>query len=563
MEETLFEIFKFNNKEYILINKYKINNQIIYFFLNDEDELFCTKQKEEYIPILDKEKTKYIEKELGFIDNSILFDLFTEFLDGKNIASIWKKIIDKYTKNEKDEWIEISEEEKNKIIKESTKVLEKLKDKGINPKDFYERVKDVKIKTSADEYASNYGVRGTFFPKKNTIFYVKNALETDNMRNKRTRLHELLHKSTGKLLLEERKFFRGIYEGMTENTIDKVYGREKSSVIESKKNKTLVLLNFDSLTCYKTEVAIIKQMEYLLGKDYTSDVIYGESNMLKDFSNKYGKILTTYIKGKTYINNLENKIDEMIIGFEEAQNVILQLAFNKEFKNIESIEDAKEYMQKLQGFEKLRGSVYKERKGNFVEDNTFKEYYNKMHKKVKMIFKGYPKEQLDKLDEYTYKKQEKYPTDTKEDLHNNLKERLLQELAQSLAEGEEINLEELRVEETLDQDIMCTRVYKKNGKIIEGLIIESDDSFTREDLEERKDKLITKTATREYYFDEEDINTIMKHKSEIEQEKKEREELKQLIRLQSKLKMQITVNRIKSLFANIIKSKDTQNEEER
>ena len=49
-----FEIFEFNNREYVLIEKYNLNNQEIYFFLADEEELFCTMQNKKYIPILDK-----------------------------------------------------------------------------------------------------------------------------------------------------------------------------------------------------------------------------------------------------------------------------------------------------------------------------------------------------------------------------------------------------------------------------------------------------------------------------------------------------------------------------
>ena len=45
-----FEIFEFNNREYVLIEKYNLNNQEIYFFLADEEELFCTMQNKKYIP---------------------------------------------------------------------------------------------------------------------------------------------------------------------------------------------------------------------------------------------------------------------------------------------------------------------------------------------------------------------------------------------------------------------------------------------------------------------------------------------------------------------------------
>ena len=148
MKKPEFKIFKFNNKEYVLIDEYVFENKKIYFFLADE-ELFCTKENEKYNTILDKEKINQIKE--------IIRNLIIKTLNIKTYEDF--------------DWVEISDDEKEKIIRESTEALEKLKDKGISPKDFYNRVHDVKIKTGDNKSFEYFKVLGSFVPKLNTVFF--------------------------------------------------------------------------------------------------------------------------------------------------------------------------------------------------------------------------------------------------------------------------------------------------------------------------------------------------------------------------------------------------------
>ena len=130
-----FEIFEFNNRKYVLIEKYNLNNQEIYFFLADEEELFCTMQNKKYIPILDKEKIENIKEMLGFIDIPVYFNpeavhiilgeqlkilgnVMVPALLGTAVISMVKKI---YI-NAKP----VSEEDKEKIKKEAKEIKEQL-----------------------------------------------------------------------------------------------------------------------------------------------------------------------------------------------------------------------------------------------------------------------------------------------------------------------------------------------------------------------------------------------------------------------------------------------------
>lgn len=573
MKKTEFKIFKFNNKEYVLIDEYVFENKKIYFFLADE-ELFCTKENEKYNPILDKEKIKQIKEAFGLIEIPILFDRLLSFLKSDNImAKIMRNLIIK-TLNIKTyedfDWVEISDDEKEKIIRESTEALEKLKDKGISPKDFYNRVHDVKIKTGDNKNFEYFKVLGSFVPKLNTVFFQEKFLKQDDVTAKRLKLHELLHKSSGAEFLKEYKYVRGLEEGMTENVVEKVYGEKKSKIITNSDGKKNIHFNFNDDN-YSTLVSIVQQMEYLTGKDCSSDVVYGKDEMIKAFSEKYGENLITYIIGKTFLltSKRTNDLYKRISIFEDLQNVILETTFNSEFEQIENIEDAKEYMKKLRGFEKIRGSIYirNDNSFDFVEDSTFKDYYNLMHQEIKskMLLKGYSAKQVSELDEYTYKRQEKYPMDSIEDLQKSSKDQLLGNIASKLAKGEEVDISNLRVEETYESNMIYLRIYDKDGEIVDKFFQASKERFLIKEQFEKiiklKEELKTRPITRVYKLDDYDIETIMKYKKKIEDFAKEKEELKEIAKCETQTRIQGFVGRVRNFFVDLVKDNQARGED--
>ena len=77
------EIFK--GIEYTLVDIYELDNTPIYYFLSDDDELFCTKSVQgEYEIIKNTEKIDMIKEKFGIIMTGILF--YSKFLEKINGA---------------------------------------------------------------------------------------------------------------------------------------------------------------------------------------------------------------------------------------------------------------------------------------------------------------------------------------------------------------------------------------------------------------------------------------------------------------------------------------------
>ena len=312
-------------------------------------------------------------------------------------------------------------------------------------------------------------------------------------------------------------------------------------------------------------------MEYLTGKDCSSDVVYGKDEMIKAFSEKYGENLITYIIGKSFLltSKRTNDLDKRLSIFEDLQNVILETTFNSEFEQIENIEDAKEFMKKLRGFEKIRGSIYirNDNSFDFVEDSTFKDYYNLMHQEIKskMLLKGYSAKQVSELDEYTYKRQEKYPMDSIEDLQKSSKDQLLGNIASKLAKGEEVDISNLRVEETYESNMIYLRIYDKDGEIVDKFFQASKERFLIKEQFEKiiklKEELKTRPITRVYKLDDYDIETIMKYKKKIEDFAKEKEELKEIAKCETQTRIQGFVGRVRNFFVDLVKDNQARGED--
>ena len=80
----------FNRIEYTLVDTYEMGTEIFYHFINEEDELFCYKKEDKYIPIKDEKKINDIKEEFGLILPDILFarnfiDKVLDKIDGKEI----------------------------------------------------------------------------------------------------------------------------------------------------------------------------------------------------------------------------------------------------------------------------------------------------------------------------------------------------------------------------------------------------------------------------------------------------------------------------------------------
>lgn len=576
-----FEIFEFNNRKYVLIEKYNLNNQEIYFFLADEDELFCTMQNKKYIPILDKEKIENIKETLGFIDIPVYFNpeavpiilgeqlkilgnVMVPALLGTAVISMVKKI---YI-NAKP----VSEEDKEKIIKDQVEAIKVLEDKGINAQEFYDRIKNVKIR-EAETKKMPKRVRGFFHPGTNTIVYNKNLTRGNNISAKRVRLHEMIHKSTGRLYMMRKLIFnRGLLEGMTENAVSKVYGEKKSHIEIGKDKKSILRINLDKNTSYTKEVSIIRQMEYLSGKDSTKSIVYGDNDFINNFSEKYGKTLTNYIRGRCFISNLYkqlglNKKRDEIADYKTTSDKILKVAFDNDYKKVETLDDAKEYMEKLRGFETVRGKVYFKTRADekAKEDTFFKDYYENMHEKIKekMLEKGYSKDEISELDEYSYKPQEFYPSaDNKPLSKEEHKDALNSKIANRIA-----GMTEKEAEDYLNNLKIC--LYTKNGKTCSEIYVgeELDDTFYLMPIEEyhldhSKDKIEDLKQTdqkEEYTLDSELKEKIKKEAKEIKEQLSQENDLKTITKFEPMMKIKAVASRMRRAIKQVLyKNKETQ-----
>ncbi len=70
------DIFTINieNKEYVHIDTIKYKNQMIYHFGSLEDEIFCIKNSEQYIPIIDSFQISAINNKLGYIRKNYIYN---------------------------------------------------------------------------------------------------------------------------------------------------------------------------------------------------------------------------------------------------------------------------------------------------------------------------------------------------------------------------------------------------------------------------------------------------------------------------------------------------------
>lgn len=195
-------------------------------------------------------------------------------------------------------------------------------------------------------------------------------------------------------------------EGATENIAEKLYGEKKST-------KFPLRFNFSNEAAYNYQVSIIRQMEYALEMEADESILHGKMDFFNKFSQKYGKDVLRVIAHRA--NRLLPKVgilsqlkikEDTVKYFKETQDIILHAIFDKEFEQINTIEDTQRYFTKLQGFETTRG------KELWKEDLAFKTYYDEKLKLLheKLAEKGYG-ENYTKfiLEKHSYKKQEFYP----------------------------------------------------------------------------------------------------------------------------------------------------------
>ena len=429
---------KINNKQYVHIDIIKYKNQILYHFGSLEDEIFCTKNGDEYIPISDEFQISIIKNKLRLTNTRYIYAMEdNNYEKRKNfqdkVKLRLKKVIDcvrYYGKNV----YKLSSEEREKIVNEQIenfKIAKEKLDLDINLEEIAHKIQKVKyIKKDILKRGSASGYYKSI--NHSIALENKNDIDSGDMWYKRVRFHEHIHAITGKKdLLYVLQFLRGFLEGETENLTEAYLGDNTSSYrfYKQKDKMDRILFNFSENTIYAPFVSIVRQIEHSIGKKSYNSILKGNMEFEKEFAEKYGMQLMIFMAYRTRmlmagekINRIfkERKPFDEIKYFKETQDILMKKVFDKDFEDIKNIDDAKLYLQKLRDFETVRGRIssFDKEVYDFIEDTSFQEYYDKKYKEVieRIANKGIKKEEIvSNLEQFEYERQEFKPRSTEEE----------------------------------------------------------------------------------------------------------------------------------------------------
>ena len=175
MKELIIQVF--NNKEFVLINKYEYKNETVYYFRTMQDELFCTKEGKIYKPVIDNYKLwlfRNIFGSLKLYKNKIYYK---HSLRSVTLSDLTRPITStlgfllgsKKLDAEKEEMFKEEQKENFKELRErfGITVSEKTTDEILNGIKYYENT-------------NNMGPAGAYQPISNSITINSNQLEDDD-----------------------------------------------------------------------------------------------------------------------------------------------------------------------------------------------------------------------------------------------------------------------------------------------------------------------------------------------------------------------------------------------
>lgn len=297
----------------------------------------------------------------------------------------------------------LSEIEKKEIY---DNVVQKAKElvPDINEEEIYNRLNDsgnIVIGKENNKSISISSSRAYYIEASNLIFlYSKNS--------KRTIFHESMHKLQRKInkKLVSIKYPIGINEGAVEYTAERAYGDGTSRFLYV--GNYDLRMNFSEDAIYEIEVAIISQINQILGNDRViKSVLNGDISWTEEFKKEYGEnnfYNVCKLVNKLHHKSMTQRDVKTIKQIQECQNILLK-CYDEKFKYCITEQDYLNYLQDLQKFQTCQIGI---------EGDKSYEYYQKtMFEKIKEIFisKGYS---INKLNNYIYKEPEYNPTMTVE-----------------------------------------------------------------------------------------------------------------------------------------------------
>lgn len=397
----------FNGKDYTLVDEYDdiIENNILYYFVSEDDDLFAVKVNDEYVIITDEQIIKLTKNKYGLFPPEVIFYKEREMWFG-----LFKILNGKITIDRK-----LNDEEREAFFDTQVKKLKELGD-IID----FGKLKDILMADGAVYIGTMPDVGGAYHCSSKTIL-VPESKSFGNYTN----LHETIHKATAANIVEHIFTIMPsiLIEGGAESICEKLRGNKESSIkllVTKMDGSCKVRYNFDLNSDYHGELALLRQIEHAVGYTADVDVLSGSRNILDDFSQRYGKDVLRYVKhvGNQFTrrpNHGKGLCEKMI----KAQNLILERVFNKDFPENPTLESAHEYMKKLEEMRQHRGEI--------SGDYFYKEFYEDKYRvlKEKLLEKGYEISQIEeKIPKYM--PMEFYPTREE----NKVRKKTIQDLAE-------------------------------------------------------------------------------------------------------------------------------------
>lgn len=347
-DEDLDIVIKYKEKQYLLVDEFDYNNDKIYLFLGESDELYCSKVDNKYIPIEDIENVNKIIKCLHlempdyFMGHS---DFIVRKLFGVNQTDLF------------------SEEKKKKYIEY---FIDKIKEANETEKNIDVELCQKRL-NSVNYYSYNeHSIINFYHPGTNSII--------SNSDDIHATFHEMVHACSGAKFLF--KYFPRwalfLIEGMTESSTSRILSKYEVTRSFGLNKLRFDLPEFGGARAYAGYVAIIRQMEVILGYHAEASVLNGTGNFISEFISKYGLNFTI---------KMGYGLKKDLPDIEKIQNNLLIRCFTIDFKKLKTKEDVLDYIIRLRNIFQVRG------KSHDGSDLFYEKFYKVMFNKCIELLK--------------------------------------------------------------------------------------------------------------------------------------------------------------------------------
>ncbi len=203
------------------------------------------------------------------------------------------------------------------------------------------------------------GLNNIFIPKEDAdLILSKTNEQLFDTGSFSTFVHEAIHKLQNTKLIYKGYPIRGMVEGATELMALRANYKNRSFTFNGES------YNFNQSPYYHL-VSIMAQLEVIFGEDLMQRFAFnGDPELMNQFKNMIGKDYFGFICQDTY---LESRGKETKFNFQYLQDFILDTCFDKLFNQVNNLQDAEQYLDKLKKMESVRARI----KG----DNKFQQYY--------------------------------------------------------------------------------------------------------------------------------------------------------------------------------------------